>query len=144
MNEESVKEHPLLRLFRFFIDKESSLLFRFKNNETNEYIFSIEARPIIEERYQTYHEIFMNAGFSEVDRETSDNRHEWIIKSNDLDSLMNQIHSSFSIIMESFPLNIETTEDQILNFNALARFKMRELSKEEFDKWLKKKKEEMN
>ena len=45
-------------------------------------------------------------------------------------------------IINEYSLEPESSEDNIVNFILLARFKKKNLSNEEFDKWLKQKYEE--
>ena len=135
-----VKLNKLLQLLEFFKDKESSLLFRFLHKNDGQYVFYIESRQIPDERYLYYHELFERAGMVEeiipgVDQ-IYNHRHEWKVESCDFEEIDSKMDFIVDFIKNNYSLSPPMSDDEIIGFSQHARYMMRTLSEEEFNRWL--------
>lgn len=145
LEKESKKKnkHLLLKLLEFFIDKESGLVFRFKHTEEDKYEFYIEATFISDNRYKVYNDIFIKAGLIEDTSKERQNMHYWKIESNNLKEISSQIESITEYLINNYSVEPPTSKKEFLSFNHYARFMKRKMTKEKFEKWLKKQRKKM-
>lgn len=130
--------HPMLDLLNFFVNKESGLLFRFRHDKNNKFVFYIESRRVIDERYNYYNDLFTKAGFIEIENKNIDcKRHNWKIEDNNINSILNKLEKAKNIIIDNYLLEIETDENKIIDFILKTRFKKKNLTEKKFNKWLK-------
>jgi len=140
-NEEKI--HPLFDLIEFLINKETGLIIRIRHTMNDKYILTIESRQIIDDRYHYYNKLFKKVGLTEInylnEREYC---HDWKKEFETQEDLLIGMRNIADYIINEYSLEPESSEDNIVNFILLARFKKKNLSNEEFDKWLKQKYEE--
>ena len=139
------KTHPLLELLEFFLNKESSLLFRFRHKQDDTYVFYIEAH-VIRERYEYYDKVFKKAGLIEIVNKSPDglrDRYGWKIEDTNLEKIWKRIEKAKDIIIKEYSMEPEEDEERIVDFVDKTRLKKKTLSEKEFNKWLKKKKKEL-
>lgn len=87
--ENNKESHPLLYLMKFFIDKESGLIFRFKHKQDNTFIFYIETLLISDDRYKYYNNLFTKLGLKEViNKICEDKRYGWKIEEDKLETIL--------------------------------------------------------
>ena len=132
------KENSLFKLLDFFIDKESALSFRFTHINDNQYEFDIYSSTIPDSRYDYYDNIFTKAGLAEDSTIfiEGDKRHRWKIESNNIEDIQRKMENATEYIINNYTLPAPTSEDEIYSFNSHARLMKKNLSKEEFEKWL--------
>lgn len=136
--------HPMIELFEFFKEKETALLLRLRKKSGENLKFTIETRPIIDDRYEYYNKVFTKAGLVEVKHNSGDEkRHAWKIEDKEVDSILGKISKATRIIENEFMLDEELEEENILSFINLAKFKKKNLTEEEFDEWLAEKREKL-
>ena len=136
--ENSNKDHYLLRLLEFLVDKESALTMRFRHTMDDKFSFFFESSGISEERYNYYKEIFSKAGLI-VEEKTENlppDYHGWMIESDNLDDILSKLDYAADYIISNYSLDIPKSEDEILNFKSRALFKRRTLSEKEFNDWI--------
>lgn len=133
----SNKTHPMIDLLDFFLDKETGLMLRLRHTKDNKYIFTIEAKQSIKERIDYYNNIFTNSGLEEkpYNHEVCP-YYEWYVEDNNLDEIINKMNNITKYIINNYSLDPETKEENIKNFVLLARFKRKELTQEELEKYL--------
>lgn len=144
-NMDNKKDHPMLKMLNTLNDKGTSLRLRFKYNKDNTYEFSIESSIINDERYKYYSNIFKKANMQEEKMDMFDNtkRYDWKIQSDNLEDLLEKMNNISDIIKSDFKLEAETDEEKIIDFTLLAKYKKQNLSKNEFDNWLKEERKEL-
>lgn len=135
-----------LNLLDFFLDKESGLLFRIKHEHDGEYIFSIESPPAKEIIELYYNQLFTDAGLVKKTNPDVPERLYWKKRSYDLEEFKNDVIKAIDIIINNYSLEPATSEDEITNFQLLARFKKKEFGdslegKEKMTEWLRIEKE---
>jgi len=136
-NKEDLK-HPIIDLLEFFLDKETGLLIRYVYTEDKKYIFTLETSKTNDKRYNYYHNIFTKAGFEEEIKvfDETYKRYYWDIKSENFNEISKKIKDAVNLIINEYSLEPDTNEKDIDRFNLIARLKRKNLSPEEFDKWL--------
>lgn len=146
LNEEKFKDNFVKQLFNFAEhcnNKNSNISFRLRNIDNN-YIFTIESSPILDEEFDRLNDAFTSSGLEEVElsREfVEDNRHHWKIEDSNLNLLIEKVNKSISEIIKKDVVKAPTSEEEVLDFNRRAKFKkdnMRNtpIGEMEFDKWL--------
>ena len=140
----------IIDLLDFFIDKDSCLSFRVRHTEDDKYIFSLEAAPIKKEIALYFNQLFKNISFVEEDTPLKEHdRYFWTLESDNLESFIEQLRESIQYIIDNYSLEPPTSEDEILNFQQLGRFKRRQFGdslegQAKFDEWLKEKSKEFD
>lgn len=136
--------HAIFKLLDFFRKKDSSLMFRFVHTSNDKYSFYIESRVIPKDRYHYYDDLFEKAGFTEEVFEGSEDsdRHSWKVDGDNYLDFSSKLNSIVEFITSNYSIDRPNSEDEALSFVALARYKMRTLSEEEFMKWFEDKKVE--
>lgn len=144
-NMDEKKDHPLLKMINFLNEKGTGLRLRFKYNRDNSYEFSIESSILNEDRYKYYSELFKKTNMNEeiINLFDDKKRCNWRIKSNNLEEIIDKMNNISDIIESDFKLEPETDENKIVDFTLLAKYKKQTLSKDDFDNWLKVKREEL-
>lgn len=146
-NEDEILFSNLINMLDFMINKDSALSFRLNHKTDDKYIFSLEAAPISDTVYLYFNQLFSQVGFEEVKGPDGVKRHNWKIECEDMKSLTEQIQKTANLIINNYSLEPPTSEEEIFNFNQLARFKKREFGdslegKEKMAEWLQMKEEE--
>ena len=138
-NESINKSHPMLRLLRFFLDKETGIILRFMHKEEDQYIFYIETTGIPDDRYHYYDQIFINAGLVGVVNDNSQpaNRHSWKVEANQLDEILSKLNFISEYIISNFSFDVPKSENEVVSFIPRAKYMKRTLLEEDFEEWLK-------
>ena len=146
LNEEKFKDNFVKQLLNFAEhcnNKNSNISFRLRNIDNN-YIFTIESSPILDEEFDRLNDAFTSSGLEEVELSSEfveDNRHHWKIEDSNLNLLIEKVNKSISEIIKKDVVKAPTSEEEVLDFNRRAKFKkdnMRNtpIGEMEFDKWL--------
>lgn len=135
-----------LNLLDFFLDKESGLSFRIKHEHDGEYIFSIDSPPAKGEIEIYFNQLFTDAGLIKEINPYAPERLYWKKRSYDFEEFKNDVIKAMDIIINNYSLEPATSEDEITNFQLLARFKKKEFGdslegKEKMTEWLRMEKE---
>ena len=143
LEKEETGTHPLIELLEFFINKESGLVLRFRHNKDNKFVFYIETKTSVE-RYKYYDSIFKKTGMIDAINNTGDDkRHAWKIEDNNLESILKRIEKIKDVIIKEYDIEPEEDEEKIISYILKARYKMKNLTEKEFNKWLKKEKKRL-
>lgn len=140
--EKEYNNHPIMDLFRFFKNKETDIFLRFRHTKEDKYIFTIELPKTTDERLNYFKNIFKKAGLIEIPFDIEKcPHHEWKLENDNLDNINNKIKEVYEYIKNNYNLDIPT-EDEIYNFKALVRYRMKKYNKpvfkdKELDKILK-------
>lgn len=132
------KEHPMLKLLEFLREKETSLVLRYRHMKEDSYAFYIESKKITNDRYQYYNDIFLNAGLIEEQKAEGidSSRHGWKIEMDNFQNFITKLSNITEYIINEYSYEAPKTEDEIVDFLSLARYKKKNLSEEEFAEWL--------
>ena len=141
--EKEYVSHPLMDILRFFIDKETGLLLRFRHTSEDKYCFQIELKKTSEERLKYFKDFFNKTPLKEkpFDIEKSP-YHEWVIENDNLEYINNKLKELYNYIFNNYSLDSPKSEDEIYNFQALVRFRRKingnkDFKRKELDKILK-------
>lgn len=141
--EKEYVSHPLMDILRFFIDKETGLLLRFRHTSEDKYCFQIELKKTSEERLKYFKDFFNKTSLKEkpFDIEKSP-YHEWVIENDNLEYINNKLKELYNYIFNNYSLDSPKSEDEIYNFQALVRFRRKingnkDFERKELDKILK-------
>lgn len=134
--------HPLFKFFNYFLKQETNFTFRIRHLENDKFDFLIEHSLVSKERYEYYNNIFKSAGLTEYKHPKVKIMHFWKIESNNLDEILLKVNIAAEYIANnSFKFEIPNNEEESLSFIEKALIMKKKLSKNEFEKWLQKERE---